>query len=105
MYILILVPLGLALVGLVVLDVRQRRGVGPHEPASGPSVLDAPPRTAAEPVSRPPAAQYQYSPRAERQPAGVMTIAVGVWLGLWLFVISAAVPVIAIMVWAASHYG
>ena len=90
------------LAGLVLLlGVLMLVRAGPEEPAA---VADSP---AAEPVQRQPRTPYMRADPQPRQPAGVWEIAQGVFWGLWMFVVSAAVLgaawfVFVIWAWGAT---
>lgn len=94
-YIVLLICFGLALAVLLWVAAVQRLRVT-DEPGAAPAPNIEEPRSQRwEP--------QQVSPTMRQRPAkqlGVGGVAVGVWLGLWLFVLSVAAPVLLII----DHY-
>jgi hypothetical protein len=88
----ILIGLGALLSGLYAVAKMQHRRA--HEVAGLPDTY----------ITGPQSAFNMAEPRDTPPPMSIGRIAVGVWLGLWLFVFTAAVPAaIIVRQWVESH--
>lgn len=95
--VVILILLGALLVALVLVAAAQRRGVSALAATDGAVADFAQPSSLPPPLPTPPVDHGAQPNHRTSNQVSIGRIAAGVWLGIWLFVLSVAIPAIFIV--------